>query len=219
MIQTLRQKIEDVVTVPDNIPKTADDGAPELSFENPLTAKPVIYLYPEKTRDISVKLDFKGELKYTYPDYNSGWNVTASPDGTLINKADNTTHYYLFWDGNADFKGWDMSEGFVVAGSEIQSFLASTLPKLGLTPREYNDFITYWTPILSNNKYNLLSFSTTQYEAVAPLEISPKPDTIIRVHMLYKAIDAPVKVKEQALPKTPARDGFTVVEWGATRVD
>lgn len=184
---------------------------------NPMTGKPVIYLYPEKTRDVSVKLDFKGQLCYTYPAYNGGWNVAASPDGTLINKADGSTHYYLFWDGNAYFNDWDFSTGFVVKGDEFESFLKEKLPALGLTPREYNDFITYWVPILSKNKYNLITFATAQYEAIAPLAVIPAPDTVLRVHMVYKAIDEPVDIKEQALPKPPARNGFTLVEWGATR--
>ena len=37
---------------------------------------------------------------YTYPTYNDGWEVTAYPDGRLINKADGTEHY-LFWEGGA----------------------------------------------------------------------------------------------------------------------
>jgi len=219
MTRMLRQKLREV----NNTPMFADlpDGGAPVSLTpeiNPATGKPVIYLYPEKTRDVSVKVHFKGELCYTFPAYNGGWNVTASPDGTLVNKADGTTHYYLFWDGNPDFQDWDMSRGFVVKGSETQKFFEDTMPKLGLTPREYNDFIVYWTPILSRNPYNLLSFSTTQYEAIAPLEITPAPDTVLRVHMLYKALEAPVSVPEQKLPKAPARRGFTVVEWGATRV-
>jgi|LSQX01.1.fsa_nt_gb hypothetical protein len=57
--------------------------------DEPKTAKPVIYLYPEEKTDVSVKLDYNGELFVTYPNYNNGWNVTAYPDGTIINKADN----------------------------------------------------------------------------------------------------------------------------------
>lgn len=184
---------------------------------NPRTGKPVIYLYPEQKQDVEVKLDFQGELGYTFPIYNGGWNVTAQPDGTLTNKADGSTHYYLFWDGNAFRNDWDFSKGFVVKGSEAQSFLLEKLPRLGLTPREYNDFITYWVPELAQNEYNLITFSTTQYEQTAPLHITPAPDTIIRVHMVYKPLEAPVAVKEQTLPAVPARDGFTVVEWGGTR--
>ena len=49
-------------------------------------AKPVIYLYPREEQEVTVKLDYKGDLTVTYPEYKDGWNVIASPDGTLINK-------------------------------------------------------------------------------------------------------------------------------------
>jgi hypothetical protein len=48
---------------------------------------------------------------------------------------------------------------------------------------------------------------------LAPLTISPRPDTVIRVFMDYQVLAQPIKVKEQLI-KTPARRGFTVVEWG-----
>ena len=50
-----------------------------------------------------------------------------------------------------------------------------------------------------------------------PLEISSDPDSVIRVIMTFKGLDAPINVKEQKL--TPAeRTGFTVVEWGGTEL-
>ena len=51
-----------------------------------------------------------------------------------------------------------------------------------------------------------------------PLEISPKPDTIIRVLMKYKPLNKKINIKEQKLD-TPTRAGFTVVEWGGTIVN
>lgn len=184
---------------------------------NPGTGKPVIYLYPEKTQDVTVTLDFKGELTYTYPAYNTGWSVTASPNGELVNKSDNSLHYYLFWEGNAYKNNWDFSEGFVVKGKDIEKFLLEKLPQLGLNPREYNDFITYWAPELSQNSYNLITFAAEEYDAIAELEITPKPDTVVRVHMVWKAIDQPLDIPEQTLPNLTERKGFTVVEWGGTR--
>lgn len=50
-------------------------------------AKPVIYLYPEEETQVSVRLDFDGELTSTYPSYEDGWTVDASPDGTLTDPA------------------------------------------------------------------------------------------------------------------------------------
>jgi hypothetical protein len=49
-----------------------------------------------------------------------------------------------------------------------------------------------------------------------PLDVAPAPDTIIRINMEWKALDAPIKVKQQNLPATPIREGFTLVEWGGT---
>lgn len=186
-------------------------------LENPSTGKPVIYLYPPSATDVSVKLDFKGTLGYTYPSYDGGWNVTAHPDGRLVNKPDGSEHYYLFWDGNPDVNEWDFSEGFVVPGNETEAFLRDMLPKLGLLPREYNDFIVYWVPELSRNRFNLIKFATDEYEFLAPLTVTPAPDTVLRVHMVYKPLSQLVTVKEQQLPPTPRRTGFTVVEWGGTR--
>lgn len=192
--------------------------APQESAINPETAKPVIYLYPEKATDITVKLDFQGELGYTFPAYRDGWSVLARPDGTLTDKADGSTHYYLFWDGVPDKKSWDFSKGFVVKGGEVEAFFREKLPAMGLIPREYNDFITYWVPEMRKNTYNLITFSTTEYKQVAPLNVSPAPDTVLRVHMVYLPLSESIAIEEQALPAAPERKGFTLVEWGGTRV-
>lgn len=180
------------------------------------TGKPVIYLYPEKPTDVHVKVDFKGELAYTYPAAPEGeWWVKAYPDGRLVNKSDGSEHYYLFWDGHSDVN-WDFSKGFVVKGSDTESFLREKLAYLGLTPREYNDFIVYWLPEMQQNAYNLITFHTEQYEQLAKLTITPKPDSILRVHMVYKALEAPVTVAPQTL-KSFERSGYAAVEWGGTR--
>ena len=48
-----------------------------------------------------------------------------------------------------------------------------------------------------------------------PLDITPTPDTLIRVFMEYKALDEKIDIKEQVLTKA-SRQGYTVVEWGGT---
>ncbi len=52
---------------------------------------------------------------------------------------------------------------------------------------------------------------------MAKLTISPKPDTLIRVFMTFKASEEFVEVKEQQL-SAPKRDGFVAVEWGGAEV-
>ncbi|WP_312644379.1 hypothetical protein [Hydrogenoanaerobacterium sp.] len=209
------QQANKLRTIAEEISCEQSSTAPSEEKGNPATGKPVIYLYPTVKTDVSVKLNFGGKLWYTYPAYNNGWNVTAYPDGRLINKADETEHYYLFWDGDSDTE-WRLDEGFCVKGTELEGFLREKLAYMGLTPREYNDFITFWVPKLQGNKYNLITFATTQYEQLAPLTISPKPDSVLRVHMVYKALDQKVSIPEQRLSAFE-RKGFTVVEWGGSR--
>jgi len=181
--------------------------------------KPVIYLYPTSQQTVSVKLDYKGELTCTYPEYKDEWKVKAQPDGTLTNLADNREYSYLYWEGVSNNNNkWDMSKGFVVKGTETVKFLQEKLEYLGLTPKEYNEFIVYWLPIMKENKYNLITFAGVDYENIARLNITPKPDSILRIMMLFKPLDNPVKLEEQEL-KPFVRKGFTVVEWGGTEVN
>ena len=179
--------------------------------------KPVIYLYPTKEEVIDVKLEYKGELTITYPEYKDGWKVKAKPDGTLINMEDNREYSYLFWEGISDL-GWNISEGFVVKNEDTVDFLQEKLEYMGLTQKEYNEFIVYWLPILQENKYNLIYFAGEEYDEYAKLNINPKPDSILRVMMVFKALDKPVEIKEQKLEQFN-REGFTVVEWGGTKID
>ena len=177
--------------------------------------KPVIYLYPEEETEVSVKLDYSGTLTTTYPKYNDGWTVTAEPDGTLYDY-DGREYSYLFWEGESDID-YDFSEGFVVSGGETAEFLRSVLSQMGLTPKEYNEFIVYWLPKMEDNKYNLISFQSDIYTENAKLTVSPEPDSLLRVFMAWRAINEPIEIKEQEI-STFERTGFTVVEWGGTEV-
>ena len=177
--------------------------------------KPVIYLYPEEETDVSVKLVLDGKLTCAYPAYNTGWNVTAAPDGTLTD-ANGQTYNYLYWEGETNAQ-WDMSEGFCIKGEDTAAFLEEALKKLGLTRREANEFIVYWLPLMEQNPYNIISFQTDVYTDAAELQIDPAPDTVIRVFMTYQASDYMLRVLPQKLT-APERSGFTVVEWGGTEV-
>jgi len=179
--------------------------------------KPVIYLYPISEQKVTVKLNYNGKLTCTYPEYNNGWNVLAYPDGKIINIEDNKEYSYLFWEGESEVK-WDMTKGFVVKGEDTKNFLQEKLSLMGLIPKEYNEFIVYWLPKMQNNKYNLIKFAEEEYEKLAPLEITPKPDSVQRVFMVYKQLNKAIEVDVQEL-KPFKREGFTVIEWGGTEIN
>ena len=177
--------------------------------------KPVIYLYPEATTAVSVRLDYDGQLTCPYPTYENGWAVTAAPDGTLTD-AKGQTYNYLYWEGETAAE-YDLTEGFCVAGADTAAFLEDALTQLGLTRREANEFIVYWLPRMEGNPYNQISFQQEAYTDSAKLTVTPAPDSILRVFMVWKPLDKPVDIPAQTLPAFE-RHGFTLVEWGGAKV-
>ena len=183
--------------------------------------KPVIYLYPSKEQKISVRLEYQGKIIVSYPKYDEtfkGWEVVAYPGGRIVNLSDGKEYSYLFWEGLPTVPvSYDFSKGFVVKSEDTVSFLQNTLSLIGLSPREYNEFIVYWLPQMQNNKYNLIHFATKEYEESVKLDIVPKPDAILRVFMAFKPLNDKINIEPQEI-KPFKREGFTVVEWGGTEL-
>ena len=177
--------------------------------------KPILYLYPEETTKVTVKLELLGELTCTYPAYDDGWTVTAAPDGTLIDEK-GQTYNYLYWEGETT-PWYDMPEGFCIAGSDTAVFLEDALAQLGLTRKEANEFIVYWLPQMDQNPYNLIAFQQETYTEAAKLTVTPTPDSVLRVFMTWKPLEKPVNIPAQTLPAFE-RHGFTVVEWGGAEI-
>ena len=179
--------------------------------------KPVIYLYPEQAQEVYVQLELDGEFTCTYPEYDNGWKVKAYPDGTLRDQVTGKEYNYLFWEGTSG-TGYDLSRGFVVEGKDTAEFLEEKLAYLGLNERESNEFIVYWLPRMEENNYNLITFQGEKYTEHAKLKISPEPDSILRVFMVYKPLDKEVDIPEQELEPFE-REGFTVIEWGGAEME
>ena len=194
-----------------------EDGNETIYFEV-YADKPVIYLYPERETDVRVELELtESELSTTYPKYENGWDVTAYPDGTLLNKADGSHHRYLFWDSKNCRTRYDLSKGFCVAGSDTEQFLKDKLTYMGLSEEEMNEFIVYWLPRMEHNAYNLISFQGEAYTNSAKLNIMPEPDSICRIFMTFVPLKSAVEIAPQEL-NTFERIGFTVVEWGGSEL-
>jgi len=195
-----------------------ENGERQCIFDYPLADKPVIYLYPEEETDVHVELELtEADLSTTYPKYNNGWDVTAYPDGTLLNKADGSHHRYLFWDAVNCKTRFDLTTGFCVAGSDTESFLKEKLAYMGLNEEEMNEFIVYWLPRMEHNAYNLISFQGDVYTDSAKLDITPAPDSILRVFMAYVPLEEAIGIEPQQLSGFE-RNGFTVVEWGGSEI-
>jgi hypothetical protein len=179
--------------------------------------KPVIYLYPKETMDISVQLNIK-KTKFTtiYPKFNekNTWNVKAKPNGDIL--INDKTYPYLFWEAES-YAPFNTNEGFIVTEENAEKFLEEKLEILGLNEKEKTDFITYWLPVLLKNKLSLCSFQSKKFFDSFELNITPKPDSLIRIFLMIKKLDAPINIKEQNLVSNE-RKGFTVIEWGGSNL-
>ena len=195
-----------------------------------LPEKPVLYLYPQEERKLTVTLDLEGTLDTVYPapeiqraterGTHASWTVTAAPDGTLTDQV-GRTYPSLFWDGEMTLP--DPDAGFVVSREDAVPFLEDKLAQLGLTDREAADFITYWAPRMRAYEYTFVSFDANVYTQRASYSFADEagatvtPDTFIRVFITIREADANTVVQPQTFAPPPTRTGFTAVEWGGAQ--
>lgn len=183
-----------------------------------VSKKPIIYLYPEEEQLVEVKLLKEQNITVSYPKYSNSWQVIAKPNGDLKDIKTNRNLYGLYYEAKNNESKINLEEGFCIKRENIVSFLEEKLSILGLNEREANEFIIYWLPRLEKNEYNYIRFaSISEINKIMPLEVSPQPDTIIRVLMEFKGLNKEIKVKGQELSKVN-RNGFVLVEWGGTEL-
>ena len=183
--------------------------------------KPVIYLYPKETSKISVSIKLNNaKFTSTYPKIsNWNWTVLSTSKSKITNLADNKKYSYLFWEAEKEW--WfelDIEKSHCIANKEICSYLEKSLKTLGLNTKESNDFMVYWLPILEKNPFSVIEWKTTEYTDMAKLDIVPKPDTIIRVFMVFKKSDKDIKTWNPKILKNK-RKWFSVIEWGWCNLD
>ncbi len=180
--------------------------------------KPVIYLYPTEKTKVSVKLLKDNNITCSYPKYQDGWEVIADTDGTLTDTKTGRELYSLYYEAKDSVDFTDIKEGFIVKGEEAASFLEEKLAVLGLNEKEAEEFIIYWLPRLEANRYNLIRFAAEEeINENMTIEVSPAPDSVIRIIMIFKGLDGPVDIPEQSL-SSPERNGFTLIEWGGEEI-
>jgi hypothetical protein len=175
-------------------------------------SKPVIYLYPQVPTDVKVSLDIFGKNPFYYPKYINGWEATAMPNGDL--KMNNEVYNYLFWEASAKVDPITHKDGFFVSKSNVVPFLEKHLTTAGLTSKEQADFITYWAPRLAQHDQSFVHFIFNEAcDEFASLSITPKPDHIYRIYILWQPTENTFDAPEQII-QPMNREGFSVLEWG-----
>ena len=193
--------------------------------------KPVLYIYDDQPgREVKVDLKLNdSDMTTMWPkadnvqDNEYTWNVTTSDDGKIFDKTGNE-YSYIFWEAS-NYQDTSLNQGFCVKGSDTAEFLREKLSEIGLTPKEYNEFIVYWAPQMENNEYNIIRFEgldsddayNNQYQLSVTDGENDIADSTLRVFMVWQAADEYQEIEPQSF-QTFEREGFTVVEWGGTEV-
>ncbi|KAI9442808.1 hypothetical protein F5148DRAFT_1256737 [Russula earlei] len=192
------------------------------------------------------------------------WTIAAEPDGTLVDKTTGTEVSYLYWEADAklglvtpdgsrattpveDIETFDPSRPSVKPGESIllpidkvPGYLDMVLKALALHTEARTSFVTYWLPDLLKHKYIALRFLRQEsYEKSARMRISPTPDVVTRVFMLFRGVaSGDLGHWEEAAARATVEDGatfwarivgvnavqasdrglFRVLEWGGMEV-
>ncbi len=176
--------------------------------------KPVIYVYPKEETKVKIELNVNGKLGFTYPLYKEGWNFTASPNGNI--SMCGKEYNYLFWESEMPKYALDRNDktGFLVSTDTLLPFLENSLSQMGFNSKESADFITFWYPRMMMNEKNHIKFLFNEScDAYAELKITPQPDHIFRVGMVWSEATTDF-VPEKQIIQSLNRNGFTILEWG-----
>jgi hypothetical protein len=186
--------------------------------------KPVLYLYSESELSVSLKVNFRGDFTFSYPQLEKNeWQVTVNKKGITTPKGD-IEYPYLFWEGEMNGltfkKEGDIIVGEVVEKDKVVLFLEAKLTEAGFNSREKTDFITFWAPKMINHDYLLIQFlEDADYASkIADLTVIPKPDNAKRLYMLYSGFEQyPIGIQCSPQSLVPVnRTGFTLIDWGGT---
>lgn len=185
--------------------------------------KPVIYLYSDQEVKARINIEPKGDFTFTYPQYvdSVGWSAKVSNNSLTI---DGTEYPYLFWEAQTEELSFKRNAdgsvpGEYIAGSGIVKFLEQKLTEAGLNPKEKADFITFWAPKMKNDENYFIQFiEDEEYnKSICQLNVSPTPDQVKRLYMLFTTSNDIINCIPQKLSKIN-REGFVLIEWGGTEI-
>ena len=167
-----------------------------------------------------MKVNPVGEFSFTYPKYEDQWNCTAFPSGEV--QIEGKSYNYLFWEAEqyVDEEKLREFQSARIAKDDLVPFLERSLDQFGFTSKEKADFITFWAPMMIRYEATEVRFILNEAcDQFAELEISPKPENVLRFYMIWHPTDANAIDSEEtlAIPEY-IRNGFTVLEWGGMEI-
>jgi hypothetical protein len=175
--------------------------------------KPNIYIYPIEKTEMYITLNFPkgGKVVTSVPEYGSGWNITVDKSGLINDSFD-----YLFYESSQP-DVWQLNEGWIVKRENLKAFFDENMTSYGFAENEIVDFTDYWIPRLkTGGSYAIYPQNQNLIESVIQLEISKKPDNLLRLFYVIRESGNNYGniLPEPKIDKTFKREGFFVTEWG-----
>lgn len=160
------------------------------------------------------------ESKLTYSDpktFNSTWTVNVR-DNMLINNqgASRSSIYYEYDPTNISFNQSD--KGYIVEREKINELTFELAKKLGLTKDESNaltsDVHNALTDLKNSDYIKVSIIDEDEVNTLLSLNISPKPDSITRFHLMVSVAKSSDKTEAPLIQKIKRSD-YSVLELGA----
>ncbi|KAL1675821.1 hypothetical protein EV122DRAFT_217705 [Schizophyllum commune] len=223
-----------------------------LSLVDDWAFSAVYPVVPVKGTDAGQQLEWRVQTRHdgTLLELNTGMEVAylyweaetqgslaraSSPPPSPVLTAPATRHKEVFTPGMSNLCDED---SVLLAVSNITPYLDAALKFMGLHTEARTSFITYWLPSILKYDFVALRFvEQAAYERAAPLEVTPAPDVVTRVFMLFRGVgkvdlgrwakalaraDEPASrwrdVVGAQLDKTLNASLFRVIEWGGMEV-
>ncbi|MBK9576787.1 MAG: hypothetical protein IPK50_02760 [Fibrobacterota bacterium] len=178
--------------------------------------KPMLYLYPPDTLDVTVTMGRPERVSVSYPALvNDSWTVRAHPGGDLVSKLSGKRYYGLFWEGYS----WDApvsDTGFCLSREEFGERMDSILELKGLNFREREEFITFWIARIAQ-PFVVVRFPEQAFSQAFPVHILPPPELFLRVFATFEQRATPMILVAPHLEGV-RRPAWTAVEWGGQEI-
>jgi hypothetical protein len=184
--------------------------------DRPLVLKPMLYIYPPDTLDVTVTMGRPERVSVSYPALvNDSWKVRAHPGGDLVSKTSGKRYYGLFWEGYS----WNApisDTGFCLTREEFGTRMDSILELKGLNFREREEFITFWIARIAQ-PFVVVRFPEQAFSQAFPVHILPPPELFLRVFATFEQRATPMRFVAPHLEGI-RRPAWTAVEWGGQEI-
>lgn len=178
--------------------------------------KPMIYLYPSDTLDVSVTMGRPERVATSYPRLvGGGWKVRAYPGGDLVSKESGKRYYGLFWEG-LEWNPPVSDTGYCFRREDFGAKMDSILEIKGLDYREREEFVTFWISRISH-RFVAVRFPESEFSKAFPVVVEPAPELFLRVFATFEQSDVAISLIPPRLAPIH-RPGWTAVEWGGQEI-